>query len=89
MINSTYNEVSRNLEILQDEGIVKITPVGSMKMVELQRDSRRTQKLLDVLRTLEHETSLPSEDEETRRKNRRQLPTSRDFNSVRCHKGAW
>lgn len=52
MINSTYNEVRRNLEILHDEEIVKFTFCGNMKMVELQRDSEKTEKLLMALRTL-------------------------------------
>lgn len=55
MINSTHNEVRRNLEILQNEGIVKITSCGSMKMVELQRDNQKTEKLLMALRTLQRE----------------------------------
>jgi DeoR/GlpR family transcriptional regulator of sugar metabolism len=87
-INSTFNEVRRNLEILQDEGIVKITSVGSMKMVELQRDSQKTEKLLEVLRTLEHERLRTSEGEDAREKNRRRTPTSSDSNSMQCHKGA-
>lgn len=55
MINSTYNEVRRNLEILHDEGIVKFTSCGNMKMVELERDNQKTEKLLMVLRTLQRE----------------------------------
>jgi predicted transcriptional regulator len=55
MINSTYNEVRRNLEILHDEGIVKFTSCGKMKMVELERDNQKTEKLLIVLRTLQRE----------------------------------
>jgi predicted transcriptional regulator len=55
MINSTYNEVRRNLEILHDEGIVKFTSCGNMKMVELERDNQKTEKLLMVLHTLQHE----------------------------------
>jgi len=55
MINSTYNEVRRNLEILHEEGIVKFTSCGNMKMVELERDNQKTEKLLMVLHTLQHE----------------------------------
>jgi hypothetical protein len=55
MINSTYNEVRRNLEILRDEGIVKFTSCGNMKMVELERNNQKTEKLLMVLRTLQRE----------------------------------
>jgi DeoR/GlpR family transcriptional regulator of sugar metabolism len=55
IINSTYNEVRRNLEILQSEGIVKMTSCGNMKYVELQRDSPKTKKLLTALHTLQDE----------------------------------
>lgn len=53
MINSTYNQVRRNIEILEDEGIVKIKQYGNMRMVELQRDNQKTMKLLSSLRTLQ------------------------------------
>lgn len=53
MVNSTYNEVRRNLEILHGEGIVKFTSCGNMKIVELERDSQKTKKLLMALRTLQ------------------------------------
>jgi DeoR/GlpR family transcriptional regulator of sugar metabolism len=57
MINSTYNEVRRNLEILENEGIVKITLYGKMKMVELQRDNQKTGKLLKALISLQTNAS--------------------------------
>jgi DeoR/GlpR family transcriptional regulator of sugar metabolism len=53
MINSTYNEVRRNLEILQAEGIVKFTSCGNMKIVQLERNNAKTQKLLTAIRTLQ------------------------------------
>jgi DeoR/GlpR family transcriptional regulator of sugar metabolism len=55
MINSTYNEVRRNLEILHDEGIVKFTSYGNLKMVELERGNQKTEKLLNALRALQRE----------------------------------
>lgn len=63
MINSTYNEVRRNLEILHDEGIVTLTSCGNMKMIELVRDNPKTEKLLLVLRTLHREDVLDSKSE--------------------------
>lgn len=58
-INSTYNEVRRNLEILENEGIVKITLYGNMKMVELQRDNQKTGKLLKALLSLQTNAPEP------------------------------
>jgi len=62
MINSTYNEVRRNLEILRDEGIVKFTSCGNMKMVELERDNQKTEKLLMALRTLQSQHALDTKE---------------------------
>jgi DeoR/GlpR family transcriptional regulator of sugar metabolism len=58
-INSTYNEVRRNLEILENEGIVKITLYGNMKIVELQRDNQKTGKLLKALLSLQTNAPEP------------------------------
>lgn len=55
MINSTYNEVKRNLEILHQEGIVKFTTCGNTKIIELERNNKKTEKLLTALHTLQHE----------------------------------
>lgn len=58
MINSTYNQVRRNLEILEKEEIVKITQCGNMKIIELQRENQKTTKLLTALRSLQRDTRL-------------------------------
>ncbi len=54
-INSTYNEVRRNLEILRREGIVRYTSCGNMRIIELERNNQKTEKLLMALRTLQQE----------------------------------
>jgi predicted transcriptional regulator len=59
MINSTYNEVKRNLKILENEGIVEITLYGNMKIVELQRDNQKTGKLLKALVSLQTNSHEP------------------------------
>ena len=55
MINSTYDEVRRNLEILEKEEIVKITQCGNMKIIELRWENQKTAKLLTALRSLQRE----------------------------------
>jgi DeoR/GlpR family transcriptional regulator of sugar metabolism len=62
MINSTYNEVRRNLEILRAEGVVKFTAWGNMKLVELERDSLKTQKLLKALHALQYQDTTNDND---------------------------
>jgi DNA-binding transcriptional ArsR family regulator len=53
MINSTYNEVNRNLEILEKEEIIDIRFYGRMRMVELRVNNPRTQIILQALRLLD------------------------------------
>jgi len=53
MINSTYNQVNRNIEILEKEGIIKIQSCGRLRIVELQTGSPKTQALLKALNILE------------------------------------
>lgn len=52
-INSTYNQVSRNLQILEKEGIVRITQIGRAKLISLQMENEKTLALLKALRTLD------------------------------------
>lgn len=52
-INSTYNEVNRNLQILEEEGIITNGYVGRLRLIRLKRDDNRTIVLLQVLKTLE------------------------------------
>lgn len=58
LTNSTYNEVRRNLDILEREGILAIQGYGNMKMIELDVDNPKTMKLLKALQTLR--TSMES-----------------------------
>lgn len=52
-INSTYNEVNRNLEILEKEGLITNSYVGNLRLIRLRRDDNRIVALLQVLRMLE------------------------------------
>jgi DNA-binding transcriptional ArsR family regulator len=52
-INSTYNQVDRNLRILEMEGIVKIERYGHMRAIKLNRESSKTIDLLKALKILE------------------------------------
>lgn len=59
MINSTYNEVNRNLTILQEEGIIRTKRLGRLKVIELQIDNPKTLALLKALELLERPISKP------------------------------
>lgn len=52
-INSTYNEVNRNLKILEEEGIVTNNYYGCARVITLNRENDKTIVLLQVLKTLE------------------------------------
>ncbi|MEM2129909.1 MAG: winged helix-turn-helix domain-containing protein [Candidatus Bathyarchaeia archaeon] len=59
-INSTYNEVNRNLIILEREGIVTNVRCGRMRLIKLNRENPKTVLLLQVLKQLEPQPVLPS-----------------------------
>lgn len=52
-INSTYNEVNRNLIILEKEGIVTNIRCGRMRVIKLNRENPKAVLLLQVLQQLE------------------------------------
>jgi DNA-binding transcriptional ArsR family regulator len=54
-INSTYNEVNRNLVILEREGIIKDSRCGRLRLIKLNRENPKTVLLLQVLKQLESE----------------------------------
>jgi len=54
-INSTYNEVNRNLAILERDGIITDTRCGRMRLIKLNRENPKTVLLLQVLKQLESE----------------------------------
>jgi hypothetical protein len=61
-INSTYNQVDRNLKILELEGIVTTKRYGHLRTIQLNRENPQTIQLLKALDVLErpkieHETA--------------------------------
>jgi predicted transcriptional regulator len=57
-LNSPYNEVNRNLGILEKEGIIindyrKRVRRGKVRMIILNRENPKTKILLQVLKTLD------------------------------------
>lgn len=52
-INSTYNQVDRNIRILEMEDIIKIKRYGHVKGIELNRQNPRTIRLLKALELLD------------------------------------
>lgn len=52
-INSTYNQVDRNLRILELEGIIKVGRYGHVRAIELKRENPRTMRLLKALKMLD------------------------------------
>jgi hypothetical protein len=57
-VSSTYNELNRNLDILEKEGIITneySTKVrhGKIRIIRLNREKPKTRTLLKVLKTLD------------------------------------
>ena len=62
-VNSTYNELNRNLLILEKEGIVTSNYIirvkqGKVRTIQLNRDNPKTKILLEVLKTLDNEKKI-------------------------------
>ena len=53
-VNSTYTQVNRNLQILQQEDIVESKYYGRMRMIKLNRENPKTEAILRALRILRH-----------------------------------
>jgi len=53
MINSTYNQVNRNLAILENEKIIKTEKLGYLRIVELNVENPKTMLLLKALELLD------------------------------------
>ncbi len=64
-VNSTWNEVNRNLHVLEKEGIILQHRVGNKRIVTLNRRRNKTQLLLKALKTLDQifDTEQTTEDE--------------------------
>jgi hypothetical protein len=61
LTSSTYNEVNRNLQILEKEGILKNEyPIkvrhGKVRVIRLNKDNPKTLVLLKTLKTLQQES---------------------------------
>ena len=61
-VNSTYNELNRNLEILEKEGIITDTYLvkvkhGKIRVIRLNRDNPKTRILLQALKMLNNENN--------------------------------
>ncbi len=59
-VNTTYNELNRNLKLLEKEGIiteeyqVKVRQ-GKVRIIRLNRDNPKTKLLVDALKNLDNE----------------------------------
>ena len=59
-INSTYNEVNKNLTILEREEIIANIRCGRMRLIKLNREKPKATLLVQVLKQLESEEALLS-----------------------------
>jgi predicted transcriptional regulator len=59
-VNSTYNQVNSNLQILQKDGIVFDEHIGRMRVIRLNRENPRTTLILQALKMLETPKNQPA-----------------------------
>ena len=52
-VNSTYNQVNSNLQILQKEGIIFDQRFGRTRVIKLNKENPKTTLLLQALKILE------------------------------------
>jgi len=55
-VNSTYNQVNSNLQILEKEGIIIDELVGRMRIIRLAKENPKTALLLQALKILQTST---------------------------------
>jgi hypothetical protein len=58
IINSTYNEVDRNLRILEREGLVNQRRIGHKRIVRLNLKNKNTLVILEILKLLKGSVDL-------------------------------
>jgi predicted transcriptional regulator len=58
-VNSTYNQVNSNLQILQKEGIIFDEYFGRMRVVRLNWENSRTRRLFQELKILDTPEDKP------------------------------
>jgi len=64
-VRGAYNEVNRNLKLLEEEGIItndyrKQVKHGKVRVILLNRENPRTKKLLQALKVLDDEDDAAS-----------------------------
>jgi len=74
-VNSTYNQVNSNLQILQKEGIIFDEHFGRMRGISLNRENPRTLLLLQALKILE----TPEGRRSSRNKSRNSVNSGPNF----------
>lgn len=57
-INSTYNEVNRNLSILEQENIIIDKRYRRLRMIKLNQRNSKTKLLIQVLKALDSESAI-------------------------------
>lgn len=59
IINSTYNQVDRNLRVLEQESIIKTLRYAHVRIIELDMENPKTLALLKALELLNRPISKP------------------------------
>ena len=61
-VNSTYCQVTRNVQILEQEGIVKSQKIGRLRIIKLKQNNPKTEAILQALKTLRQQERQSTKD---------------------------
>lgn len=65
-INSTYDEVNRNLQILQKEALITQQYLGRLRLIRLNLNNKNVSILLHALKSLEFSATFQEAEEKTK-----------------------
>lgn len=80
-VNSTYNEVNRNLQILERQGIVTQRQVGRKRIIRLNLKNEKRVVSLKILKILEDSVDL----KQLRRNLKRIMENTKEYNNNAQH----
>jgi len=81
-VNSTYTQVSRNLQILEKENIITIRTYGRFRMVRFNRENPRAEAILKALAILRNTEMKSPVDQNEKRETRRLAQQHEDTESI-------
>jgi DNA-binding transcriptional ArsR family regulator len=81
IVNSTYNEVNRNLQILENKGVITQRYIGRKRLIRLNLKNEKTLVLLKILKIFEGTDDI----KQLRKKLKHIMETTKEYNNNTKH----